>query len=166
MVYYIIHHTYRSTRTILQPLEISLWPNRLDLGQVSSESTFTNQSRISRNVWNGGLPTVMSILTFIAWPLTTSAYPVSIFKFWHFQLYNWFFMVYLIATSMAVKRVFSQGRQLLSFTCNQLLASSIHAFLCLGSWGRNDLILLEDVLAAVKGSSKRRRESSDIKIME
>jgi hypothetical protein len=75
-------------------------------------------------------------------------------------------MVYLIATSTAVERVFSQGRQLLSFTRNRLSASSIRAFLCLGSWGRNDLILFEDVLAAVKGNSKRKRESSDIEIME
>jgi len=75
-------------------------------------------------------------------------------------------MVYLIATSTAVERVFSQGRQLLSFTRNRLSASSIRAFLCLGSWGRNDLILFEDVLAAVKGNSKRKRELSDIEIME
>jgi hypothetical protein len=74
-------------------------------------------------------------------------------------------MGYLIATSTAVERVFSQGRQLLSFTRNRLSASSICAFLCLGSWGRNDLILLEDVLVAVKGSSKRRRESSDYGIV-
>ncbi|KIM83856.1 hypothetical protein PILCRDRAFT_53533, partial [Piloderma croceum F 1598] len=52
------------------------------------------------------------------------------------------------ATSTAVKHVFSQGRQLLSFTCNRLHPSSICALLCLGSWDRNDLILFEDVLAA------------------
>jgi hypothetical protein len=68
----------------------------------------------------------------------------------------------------AVERVFSQGRQLLSFTRNRLRVSSIQAFLCLGSWGRHDLVFFEDVLAAVKGSSKRKREtfSSDIEIIE
>ena len=67
----------------------------------------------------------------------------------------------MVATSTAVERVFSQGRQLLSFTRNRLHPSSIRAFLCLGSWGHNDLILFEDVLAAVKGNSKRKRELSD-----
>jgi hypothetical protein len=75
-------------------------------------------------------------------------------------------MVYLIATSTAVERVFLQGHQLLLSTRNRLLASSIHVFLCLGSWGRNNLILFEDGLAAVKGNSKRKRKSSDIEIME
>jgi hypothetical protein len=55
-----------------------------------------------------------------------------------------------LATSTAVERVFSQGRQLLSFTRNRLSASSIRAFLCLGSWGRSNLVLFEDVVSAVK----------------
>jgi hypothetical protein len=64
--------------------------------------------------------------------------------------------------STAVERVFSQGRQLLSFTHNRLSASSIGAFLCLGSWGRNDIIMFEDVVSAVRAnSSKRKREESD-----
>src|ERR1700722_8870517 len=70
-------------------------------------------------------------------------------------------MSFVVATSTAVERVFSQGRQLLSFTRNCLHPSTIRAFLCLGSWGRNDLIFFEDVLAAVKGNSKRKRELSD-----
>jgi hypothetical protein len=67
---------------------------------------------------------------------------------------------------MAVECVFSQGRQLLSFTRNQLHASSVCAFLCMGSWGRNDLIFFEDVLASMKSSSKRKRELSDIEVVE
>ena len=67
----------------------------------------------------------------------------------------------MVATSTAVEHVFLQGRQLLSFTRNRLHPSSIRAFLCLGSWGRNDLILFEDVLAAVKGNSKRKHKLSD-----
>jgi len=65
-----------------------------------------------------------------------------------------------LATSTAVERVFSQGRQLLSFTRNRLSASNIRAFLCLGSWGRSDLIFFEDVISAVRGNSKRQREES------
>ena len=77
-------------------------------------------------------------------------------------------IVLLVATSMAVERVFSQGRQLLMFTRNRLRASSVRAFLCLcmGSWGRNDLIFFEDVLAGVKSSSKRKRELSDIEVVD
>jgi len=71
-----------------------------------------------------------------------------------------------LATSTAVERVFSQGRQLLSFTRNRLSASNIRVFLCLGSWGRSDLIFFEDVLSAVKGVSKRKREDSDVELFE
>jgi hypothetical protein len=48
------------------------------------------------------------------------------------------------------------------FTRNRLRASSIRAFLCLGSWGRHDLIFLEDVLTAVKANSKRKREVFEV----
>ena len=77
-------------------------------------------------------------------------------------------MSFVVATSTAVERVFSQGRQLLSFTRNRLRPSTIRAFLCLGSWGRNDFIFFEDVLAAVKGNSKRKRElsDSDVEVVE
>jgi LSD1 subclass zinc finger protein len=67
---------------------------------------------------------------------------------------------------MAVERIFSQGRQLLSFTRNRLGASSIRASLCMGSWGRNNLLFFEDLLAGVKSSSKRRRELSDVEVIE
>ena len=70
-------------------------------------------------------------------------------------------MNFAVAMSTAVECVFSQGRQLLSFTHNQLQPSSIHAFLCLGSWSCNNLILFEDVLADMKGNSKRKCELSD-----
>jgi hypothetical protein len=36
----------------------------------------------------------------------------------------------------------------------------------MGSWGRNDFIFFEDVLAGVKSSSKRKRELSDIEVVE
>ena len=73
-------------------------------------------------------------------------------------------MGFVVATSTAVECVFSQGRQLLSFTRNRLRPSAIRAFLCLGSWGCNDLICFEDVLAAVKGNSKRKHEVSDLDV--
>jgi hypothetical protein len=121
------------------------------------KSICTNQSRMLKILSSGGLLTVMSIWTFIAWLWIISASLAS----------NIFIVIrsHLTlppkATSTAVERVFSQGCQLLSFTRNHLSASSIHAFLCLSSWGCHDLIFFEHVLAAVKGNSKRKQEESD-----
>ena len=58
-------------------------------------------------------------------------------------------------------------RQLLSFTRNRLSAQSIRAFLCLGSWARHDLLFDEDLVAAVKENSKRKRKpESEVEIIE
>jgi hypothetical protein len=65
------------------------------------------------------------------------------------------------ATSTAVERLFSQGRQLLHFTRNRLSPSAIRAQLCLGSWGRHDMVRLEDVLDAVV-PKKQKRSLSDV----
>ena len=70
------------------------------------------------------------------------------------------------AMSIAVECVFSQGCQLLSFTHNRLHVSSIRAFLCLGSWGHNDLVFMEDILAAVQSNLKRKRESDEVEVVE
>lgn len=70
-------------------------------------------------------------------------------------------MCMLPATSTAVERVFSQGRHLLHFTRNRLSPLSICAHLCLGSWGWHDLLLMEDLLSAVK-SRKRKRQLSEV----
>ena len=60
-----------------------------------------------------------------------------------------------------VEHVFLQGQQLLSFTRNQLHASSVHAFLCMGSWGHNELLLFEDILTGVRVNLKRKRVVSE-----
>jgi hypothetical protein len=36
----------------------------------------------------------------------------------------------------------------------------------MGSWARNNLIFFEDVLAGVKSNFKRKRELSDIEVIE
>lgn len=64
----------------------------------------------------------------------------------------------LVATSTAVERVFSQGRHLLHHTRNRLSPASIRAHLCLGSWGRHDLLLMDDQVAAVKPSMVKKRK--------
>jgi hypothetical protein len=60
----------------------------------------------------------------------------------------------LPATSTQVERAFSLGRQLLHFTRNRLSPRSIRAFLCLGDWGRRELVDIKDVLEAC--NTKRR----------
>ena len=69
---------------------------------------------------------------------------------------NYITNLLFVATSTVVECVFSQGRQLLSFTCNRQHASSVHAFLCMGSWGRNELLLFEDILTGVRVNLKRK----------
>ncbi|KAF8232835.1 hypothetical protein L208DRAFT_1270111, partial [Tricholoma matsutake] len=49
------------------------------------------------------------------------------------------------------QHVFSQGCQLLPFSHNNLLPSSIQWFLCFGSWAHCGLVIFHDVLAAVSG---------------
>jgi hAT family C-terminal dimerisation region len=61
---------------------------------------------------------------------------LSLSLFIHSQLLTRF----VVATSTAVKCVFSQGRQFLSSTHNHLHPLSIHALLCLGSLGCNDFV--------------------------
>ncbi|KAG1733893.1 uncharacterized protein EDB91DRAFT_1057180 [Suillus paluster] len=62
------------------------------------------------------------------------------------------------ATSTAVERVFSQAWQLLHFTRNRLAPSTIRAFLCLGAWGRSDLLAMEDLLASVRSQKRKQNE--------
>lgn len=69
--------------------------------------------------------------------------------------------MYNVATSTAVERVFSQGRQLLHFTRNRLSPASTRAFLCLSSWLRTDLIIPDDLVSMVKQSRKRKLADTD-----
>jgi hypothetical protein len=57
-----------------------------------------------------------------------------------------------LATSTAVERLFSQGRQLLHFTRNRLSPSMIRAFLCLGDWGKKDLVDMPELVSAIRAS--------------
>jgi hypothetical protein len=107
---------------------------------------------------SGGLLTAMFIRTYIAWLWIISASPV---RYLFIAIPSHITNLPPKATSTAVERVFSQGRQLLSFTRNRLNASSIRAYLCLGSWGSHDLIFFEDIMSAVRGNSKRKWEDSD-----
>ena len=65
----------------------------------------------------------------------------------------------ILATSTAVERVFSQGRQLLHFTRNRLSGASIRSLLCFGDWSRKDLIATSDVVEAIRYSSRKRKHA-------
>ena len=120
---------------------------------------------MSKTLSSGGLQTGMFTRTFIGWDWITLAFLVSIFLY-SFLVISLIVFVFIVATSTAVERVFSQGRQLLSFTRNRLAAQSIRSFLCLGSWGRHDLIIYDDVVAAVNGNSKRKKKmETDVEII-
>jgi hypothetical protein len=61
----------------------------------------------------------------------------------------------ILATSTAVEHVFSQGRQLLHFTCNRLSGLSIQSLLCFGDWSRKDLIATSDIVDAIRYSNRK-----------
>jgi hypothetical protein len=67
----------------------------------------------------------------------------------------------LPATSTAVERVFSQGRQVLHFTRNRLAPATFRALMSFGDWCRKDLVRMSDIVDAIRrSSSKRKRVNS------
>ena len=85
--------------------------------------------------------------------------PGMVMSYIHFD--NYITNLLFVATSTVVECVFLQGQQLLSFTRNWLHASSVRAFLCMGSWGHNELLLFEDILTGVRVNLKRKRVESE-----
>ena len=75
---------------------------------------------------------------------------------WYFLFSVSILIQFDVATSTAVKRVFSQGRQLLSYTRNRFSPSSIRSNICFGDWGRKDLVHMPDLVAALDGKLKKR----------
>jgi hAT family C-terminal dimerisation region len=71
-------------------------------------------------------------------------------------------LIIISATSTVVERVFSQGRQILHFTRNRLKGSSIRAYLCLGSWGRLDMLRIEDIVKVITVKKRSRSDSEEI----
>jgi hypothetical protein len=63
------------------------------------------------------------------------------------ELNSWFI---ILATSVDVKWVFSQGCLLLSHVRSRLSVQSTRALLCLGSWSHLNLMRTEDVLSVVR----------------
>jgi hAT family C-terminal dimerisation region len=54
----------------------------------------------------------------------------------------------ILAASVAVERVFSKGRLLLSHIRNRMSAHSTRALLCLGAWSKLGFVDIDDLNAA------------------
>lgn len=107
----------------------------------------------------GGGTTERYILIYHGWRWIISVFPVCFRTIRSIlTILNMADIFILLATSTAVERIFSQGRQLLHFTRNRLTGASVRKFLCLGAWGRKDLISVEDILSVIKSRKKRARE--------
>jgi hypothetical protein len=61
------------------------------------------------------------------------------------------------ATSTALERVFSQGRQLLHFTRNRMSGSSFWSLICFGDWSRKDMINISDIVEAIQLRSRKHK---------
>ena len=68
----------------------------------------------------------------------------------------------MTATSTAVERLFSMGRQLLDFTRNRLSPASIRANLCFGDWARKDLVDMPELIEVIRLQSNRKRVRSEV----
>ena len=66
-----------------------------------------------------------------------------------------------LATSTSVERVFSQGRQLLSYTRNRMTGKTVRALLCFGDWCRKDIVSMVDIVEAVRDNKGKRKWSSE-----
>ena len=57
-------------------------------------------------------------------------------------------LMHHLASSVAVERVFSRGRLVISHVRNRLSAQSTRALLCLGYWSKLDFVKMDDLKAA------------------
>jgi hypothetical protein len=58
--------------------------------------------------------------------------------------------IFTLASSVAVERLFSKGRLVLSHVRNRLSAESTRALLCLGAWSKLGYVDLDDLNAAAQ----------------
>ena len=70
-------------------------------------------------------------------------------------------LIYQLATSVDVERVFSQGRLLLSHIRNRLSVQSTRALMCLGAWSLLGFVKDSDVKAVVALPELRADEDED-----
>lgn len=98
--------------------------------------------------FTGGMQTVMSIPAYSEWRAITFMSQV-----WHvpsrLAVYVLTAFIWSVATSVAVERIFSRGRLVLSHIRNRLSAQSTRAILCLGTWSKLGYVHDSDLNDAV-----------------
>lgn len=108
---------------------------------------------------NGGMRGKICILVFRGWLWITLLYQVCRDSI---VTCAWLtYSLFLIATSVSVERVFSQGRILLSHIRNRLSAESTRALLCLGEWSKLGLVDDKDILAVTQSPEVEGIETLD-----
>jgi hypothetical protein len=119
-------------------------PMKRNLLMNTTVTSLLGASRESRIQSSGGMRIKRAILVFHVWQRTISLSQVSIPLF----LLIWILNHYNLAASVAVERVFSKGRLLLSHIRNRMSAHSTRALLCLGAWSKLGYVDLDDLNAA------------------
>ena len=137
----------------LKTLTFSIFPWKASTHQTRLMNILAKQSRKLETRLLGGGIIGWCILNCPWWRLTISAFRVSrSICFCPVDTYI------ALATSTAVERVFSQGRQVLYFTRNRLSPASIRSLLCFGDWSRKDLVSMSVIVEAIKGQGKQKNK--------
>ena len=132
-------------------LQTSPWMGSRRL--MSSMNIFLCRSKGFVILLLGGGIIATRTLSCLLWPSTFLVRQV-----WGIICYSLSMLIYcVLATLTAVERIFSQGRQLLSYTQNCLSPFSIRSILCFGDWSRKDLVHMPDLVAAVDDKQKLKK---------
>ena len=95
--------------------------------------------------YSGGMTGNLRTPVYLAWPLIISQFRVSPFSV--FYATSYYQLLPISATSTDVKRIFSQGRIILSHIRNRLSSQSTCTLLCLGNWSLLGYIQDKDITA-------------------
>jgi hypothetical protein len=98
--------------------------------------------KVLQSLSSGGLIIKDLILDYHAWLRIFLQYQMSLST----EL-NEFILTWSLASSVAVERVFSKGRLIISHIRNRLTAQSTRALMCLGYWSKLGFVTLEDLKA-------------------
>jgi len=67
------------------------------------------------------------------------------------------------ASSTDIERIFSRGRDILTYRRNRLSAESVQALLCLGDWLRTGIVTIDDITGFLEaGDQGEDLDHSDI----
>ena len=118
--------------------------------KISWQSWITTSNhralKVLKNLSSGGSIIEDLILAYHAWLGIFLQYQVSLSTSTAWGL-NEFILTWSLASSVAVERVFSKGRLIISHIRNRLSAQSTRALMCLGYWSKLGFVTLEDLKA-------------------